>query len=85
MGSTVYSHLDEEDGSLLLRIMLASHLFQGIQQVTPSQPFHEDDHLLLILDHFVALHNVGVIQQLQEVSLPASSSQGISAGARCIA
>ena len=84
VNSRVNCYLHEEDGRLLLRVVLAGHLFQGVQQVPPSQPLHEDNHLLLVLDHLVAPHNVGVIQQLQEVSLPASCPQGISAGARRI-
>ena len=66
-------YLDKEDCCLLLRVVLARHLFQSVQQVPSSQPFHENDHLLLVLDHLIAGHNVGVIQYLQKLCFPAST------------
>ncbi len=72
-------YLHKKDGCLLLRVVLAGHLFQCVQQVAASEPLHENDHLLLILNNLIALHNVWMVQQLQEVRLPAPSAQGMSA------
>ena len=64
-------YLREKTSHLLLGVGLAKGFLQLVQQVSATQPLHDNDHLLSVVNDIKALHNVGVVQHLEELCLPA--------------